>query len=276
MSVIDLFSLEGKVSLVTGARRGIGKAIALTFADAGADVAICDITLEDGQLEAVAEEIRKIGRRALAVQTDVSQQTQVKNLVNTVVDEFGIIDILVNNAGISGTGLSREPPVEQWHTVLGVNLTGCYLCSYEVAKVMVKQKKGNIINIASVEGFFSGIARRVMPPEVRQELLAVATTLAPAFTGRPYNVSKAGLIMLTKVLAEQLSNYGIRANAIAPGSVRTEMWENTEILKQIEPRVPLGRIAEPKEIATVALFLASDASSYVTGHTIIADGGLLV
>lgn len=267
-------SLEGKVALVTGGKRGIGRAIALTFAEARADVAVCDYLVDDGELEAVAEEIKRLGRRSLAVQADVSQQSDVDNLFKRIMAEFGVTDILVNNAGISGLGASAETPEEQWHKVIDVNLTGCYLCSQAVVDGMVERKKGNIINIASVEGLRGGAVAGALMPVIQARRPA-----GLALTGRPYNVSKAGIIMLTRALARQLGSYGIRVNAIAPGGTRTEMlrfiWDEPEYIKQFESQVPLGRIGEPNEIASVALFLASDASSYVTGHTLVADGGLL-
>ena len=267
-------SLQGKVAAVTGSRRGIGKAIALAFAEAGADVAVCDYVVDGGELAAVAEEIQRLGRRSLAVQADVTKKADVDNLVQRVEGELGAIDILANNAGISGIDLLSETPEEQWHKVIDVNLNGCFLCSRAVAERMIERKKGNIVSIASVEGMRGGVVRALMPPS-----LVPNVPTAPAFMARPYNISKAGIIMLTRVLARQLGSYGIRVNAIAPGAIKTDMiqilWSNPEILKQAELQIPLGRIAEPGEIASVALFLASDASSYITGHTILADGGLL-
>ncbi len=266
-------SLEGKVALVTGARRGIGKAIALALAEAGADVAVCDYLLEGGELQAVAKEIRKLGGRTLAIKADVSRKPQVDRMVKRVVDKFGTIDILVNNAGISGAMTDYKDADEQWRAVLGVNLTGCYYCSRVVAELMIAKKSGNIISIASVEGFRGGAARAAVPA------LQALFPNAPAFTARPYNVTKAGVIMLTKALARQLGKYGIRVNAIAPGGVRTDMLQRMlsipEVVKQLEEQVPLGRVSEPREIANVALFLASDLASYVTGHVLVADGGLL-
>lgn len=252
MGIPDL-SLEGKVAVVTGGRQGIGKAIALTLAEAGADVVVCGRTLPD--LEKVAEEIRALGRRSLAVQTDVSRKSEVDNLVQRVEDELGTIDILVNNAGISGRATLFEASEDEWDRVMDVNLRGCYLCSQAVGKGMIERKKGNIISIASTDGLSAETLRM------------------------PYNISKAGVVMLTRVLARQLSSYGIRVNAIAPGWIRTEMtrllWDYPERLKLVEAEIPLGRIAEPGEMAGVALFLASEASSYITGHTIVADGGML-
>ena len=246
------FSLEGQVAIVTGGRRGIGRAIALTFAEAGADVAICDIVVEGGEMEAVAEEIRKFGRRSLAVQTDVTQKAQVDNLVQRVMDEFGVIDILVNNAGIIARVPLLETPEDLWDKVIDTNLKGYYLCCQAVGKGMVERKKGNIINAASIAAFRGGSS---------------------------YNISKAGVVNLTRGLARELASYNIRVNAIAPGEVITDMmefaWSVPERRKQIEAGIPLGRFAEPSDISSVALFLASDLSSYVTGATILVDGGLL-
>ena len=249
---IPSFSLEGKVALVTGSRRGIGKAIALAFAEAGADVAVCDFVIEDGELGAVADEIQRLGRRSLAVQTDVTQKAEVDNLVKRVVDEFGVIDILVNNAGIAGGSTLFQTPEDEWDKVIDTNLKGCYLCSQAVGQGMVERKKGNIISMASVAGLSAGLMRT-------------------------YNISKAGVIMLTRVLARQLAPHNIRVNAIAPTIIRTEMtrllWDSPERLEQFESRSLLGRIGETSDIVGPALFLASDASSYITGHTIVVDGG---
>lgn len=248
-------SLLGKVAIVTGGRRGIGKAIALTFSQAGADVAVCDCVIEDGELEAVAEEIRRLGQRSLAIRADVSQKGDVDNLVRTVAGELGPIDILVNNAGIARGPVLIEQTEEEWQQVIGVNLTGCYLCSQAVGKGMVERRKGNIINMASGAGI-------------------------RGFAGRnAYNVSKAGIIMVTKVLARDLAKYGVRVNALAPTNLKTEMtrgiWEDPRALAAEEARIPLGRLGEVDDITGPALFLASDASSYITGHTIVIDGGSL-
>lgn len=251
---IPSFSLEGKVAIVTGSRRGIGKAIALTFAEAGADVGVCDQVVEDGLLGATAEEIRNLGRRSLAIQADICRKADVDNLVERVVDEFGSIDILVNNAAIDIRAPLVELSEDDWDKVIDVNLKGCFLCSQAVGKRMVKVKKGNIINIASQLAFRS----------------------LPGMGA--YCISKAGVVMLTRVLARELGSHNIRANAIAPSLVSTELgratWSNPEILKKRLAAIPLwGRMAEPDDIVGAALFLASGASSYITGHTILVDAG---
>jgi dehydrogenase/reductase SDR family protein 4 len=250
------FSLEGKTAIITGGRRGIGKAIALAFAHAGADVAVCDRVVEDGSLESAAEEIRALGRRSLALQADTSRKSDVDNLVQKVLGKFGGIDILVNSAGINIRGMLLDMTEDDWDAVLGVNLKGYYLCSQAVGKTMYERKKGNIINIA-------------------------ARSAVKATAGRgAYCISKAGVVMLTRVLAQELGGYGIRANAIAPGLVRTEFssrptssWTDPAYLEKREAKIPLGRIAVTEDLIGTAVFLASDASSYITGATIFVDGG---
>lgn len=254
MSIPD-FSLEGKVAIVTGGKRGIGKAIALAFAEAGADVAVCGRVIEDGELQAVAEEIQRLGRRSLAIQADVTKKADVDNLVQRVIDEFGGIDILVNNAAIEARVPILELSEDDWDKVINTNLKGSYLCSQAVGKRMVEQRRGNIISMASQLAF-----------------------KAWARMGA-YCITKAGIVMLTRVLARELGSYGIRANAIAPSTVRTELgrltWSDPEALKRVESTIPLGgRVAEPSDVVGAALFLASDASSYITGHTILVDAGI--
>jgi len=253
---IPTLSLEGKVAIVTGSRRGIGRAIALVFAEAGADVVVCDKVVETGELDAVADEIQKLGRRTLAIRADVTCQPDVDNLVKKARDEFGFIDILVNDAGIEILGKPLvECPDEVWDEVIDTDLKGYFRCARAVGKGMVERKRGNIVNIASV-----------------------SASKASAQGGGAYGVAKAGVVMLTKTLAKELASYNIRVNAIAPGSVRTALCtvcNDPERLKQREATIPLGRIAEPSDIAHVALFLASDASGYVTGVTVLADGGTM-
>lgn len=255
MMSIPGFSLEGKVAIVTGGKRGIGKAIALAFAEAGADVLVCSRRVEDGGLLAVADQIQRLGRRSLAIQADISKKTDIDNLVQKVMDEFGSIDILVNNAAV----ILRKPLLEHseadWDMVINTDLKGCHLCSQAVSKRMVEQRQGSIINVAS------WVAMKA------RKNLGV------------YCIAKAGVEMLTRVLALELGSYNIRVNAIAPGAVKTEMsrsiWDDPEQIKEYERMIPLGYLAEPSDVVGSALFLASDASSYITGHTIIVDGGLL-
>ena len=248
-------SLEGQVAIVTGGGTGIGRGIALEFAKAGADVVVASRRLS--VLEKVAEEVTTLGRRSLAVQTDISRKTDVDNLVQRVMGEFGAIDILVNNAGILIAGRMLEFSEDDWDKVIDTNLKGYYLCCQAVGKGMVERKRGNIINIASVSAFVTTVVER--------EGL--------------YCISKAGVAMLTRGLAKELARYNIRVNAIAPGYIKTEMnrstWSNPETLKQREAGIPMGRMAESSEIANVALFLASDMSSYITGSIILVDGGWL-
>jgi len=245
--------LPGKIAIVTGGRRGIGKAIALAMAEAGADIAVCDRVIEDGELKAAAEEIQRLGRRSLAVQADITKKADVDALVQRVMDDFGTIDILVNNAAMNIMAPLLELREEGWDRIIDTDLKGYYLCSQAVAKRMVEQKRGNIINMASTAAMYT------------------ATEMGA------YCIAKAGVVMLTKVLAVELAKYNIRVNAIAPSMVKTKfsepLWRDPETLKEIEAGIPLGRVAEPGDIIGAALFLASDASSYITGHTIIVDGG---
>ena len=243
------FSFEGQVAIITGGGTGIGRAIALEFAKAGADVVVASRRLS--VLEKVSEEVKTLGRRSLAIQTDISRKTDVDNLVQRVMDEFGAIDILVNNAGILINASLLEHGEEDWDKVIDINLKGYFLCSQAVSKEMVERKKGNIVNIVSTAAFKGG---------------------------SPYSISKAGEVSLTRGLARELASYNIRVNAIAIGWVRTEMtesvWNNPKAHKAVTARIPMGRWAEPSEIASVALFLASDASSHITGGTIVTDGGM--
>ncbi len=250
---IPSLSLEGKTAIVTGGGTGIGRSIALTFAAAGANVVVCSRTLAN--LEKVAEEVKALGRRSLAVRTDVTQKTDVDNMVQRVMDEFGAIDILVNDAGVWLVGEVLDFSEEAWDRTMDINIKGCYLCCQAVGKKMVERKRGNIISIASTNSFVLG----------KEEA--------------PYSVSKAGMVMLIRGLAKELVSYNIRVNAVAPGCVRTEMsreiWSQpeSEYTKQEMARIPMGRLAEPSDVANAALFLASDLSSYITGATIVVDGG---
>jgi len=241
------FRLDGRVALVTGAKRGIGKGIALTFAEAGANVAICGRNIRE--LEPVAGEIRATGRKALAVQTDVSVKSQVESLVDRVVAEFGHIDILVNNAVIYARGALHEMPEAEWDRTVNTGIKGYYLCAQAVlTKVMIPRRKGCIINMASTAG------------------------IRPTGRQGAYSIIKAGAIMMTKLLAVELAEYNIRVNALAPTVVKTE-GINEDLMRGFMAQLPLGRLTELRELTAAALFLASDAASYVSGHTLIVDGG---
>jgi NAD(P)-dependent dehydrogenase (short-subunit alcohol dehydrogenase family) len=249
---VHCLSLEGKIAVVTGSKTGMGRAIALLFAEAGADLALCSRVTTDGQLQTVAEKVRKLGRRSLAMQVDIRDKTAVNNFVQKVSDELGEIDIWVNVAGVLNISPLVDLPEEDWDRVLDTDLKGYYLCCQAVGKRMIKNKKGCIINIASTDAF------NPIPYQVA------------------YNCAKTGVPMLTSVLAFELGRYNIRVNCIAPGWVKTKMTEyfdtNPAALKAAEDEVALGRIGEPSEIANVALFLASDLASYVSGATWRVDG----
>lgn len=255
MSIPNL-SLDGKVAIVTGAKRGIGKAIALAFAEAGADVAVCGRNVEDGQLRAVADEIERLGRGSLAIRADITQKRHVDSLIEATLREFGTIDVLVNNAAVNIMAPLLELREDGWDKVLNTDLKSYYLCSQAAGRIMAKQKKGNIINVAS------------------RGALRASKNLGA------YCIAKAGVIMLTQILALELADYNIRVNALAPGTVKTEFskvfWGDQEKLKRAEADIPLGYVAEVNDITGSALFLASDASSYITGYTLVVDGGRLM
>jgi NAD(P)-dependent dehydrogenase (short-subunit alcohol dehydrogenase family) len=267
--MLEEFSLKGKVAIVTGAGRGIGKAIALTLAEAGADITVAARTVE--QIERTAEEIRKMGRRTLAVPTDVTKREQVASVVEQTVSLFGRIDILVNNAGVPilkpisfvpglklegwQTADSWDTPLteEEWHRVLNTNLTSAFLFAQAVGPYMLRQKKGKIINTSSN-----------------------SADLAPPYFSA-YCVSKAGLSMFTRCLATEWASYNICVNAIGPGSVLTELsapvLDDPERREFILRAIPMGRMGETREVALLVVFLASEASNWVTGQTFYIDGG---
>ena len=248
----SFLSLEGKIALVTGGSRGIGKAVATTLADAGADVALASRKLPD--LEKVAEEIRAKGRRALSVPTHTRKVEELKNLTQKVMEEFGRIDILVNNAATNpAMGAIVDTEESVYDQIMETNLKGYFMLSRFVGKIMRDQKSGNIINISSAGG------------------------VSPAEGLGPYCISKAGINMLTKALALELGPYNIRVNAIAPRIVKTEfskaLWTNPKLMEREYKFTPLKVVATPDEIAQAALYLASSATNYMTGHVLVLNGG---
>jgi len=250
-------NLRDKVAVVTGGGRGIGEAIAMALAGEGAHVVVTDIDLDIAQ--AVSEKIRSLGQETLAVKTDVSKQSDVVSLMESVLKEFGRIDILVNNAGISpkkegGSIITWEIDPEEWDTVMGVNLEGTLFCSQEAVKSMLPQKQGAIVSIASLAG---------------------KAPYEPMPTGAHYNISKAGIISLTQKLANELAPHGIRVNAVAPGRIATPMAKlaSGPSNQAMLDRTPMGRFGTPEEVAKVVLFLASDMAGYVTGETVNVNGG---
>jgi len=259
------FSLAGRVAIVTGGGTGIGKSIALEFAKAGADVVVGSRRLN--LLEETAKEVRTLGRRSLAVRTDVRKKAEVDNLVQRTIDEFGVVDIMVNNAAHSGHGRELDHDLSNmddasdedlWDEIIDTNLKGAYLGCRAVFKIMTERKQGNIINISSIGGMRATFSKKC----------------------DTYDISKAGVIMLTGGMAWDLSPYNVRVNAISPGVTKTHMirriWQDPEALAQFEADVLLHRIGQPIDIASAALFLASDASNYITGQNIVVDGGLVV
>ena len=250
---IPKLRLDNKVAIVTGGSRGIGRAIALLFAEAGAKVVVASRNVPD--LEKVSDEIRGLGGEAMAVQANIALKADVDALVTKAVERFGTVDILVNNAAVNVMRPLLDLREDGWDKVMNVGLKGYFLCTQAAARVMVKQKSGNIISIVS----------------------DAAVKATPALG--VYGIAKAGVVMMTQLFAVDLAPHNIRVNAIGPGMVKTgfsqPMWGNPDVRKMIEANIPLRRIAEPEEIALVVLFLASDASSYITGETVFADGGTL-
>jgi 3-oxoacyl-[acyl-carrier protein] reductase len=247
--------LDGKVALVTGGSRGIGKAICIMYASEGASVAV-NYTKGASEAEAVVTEIQAMGGKAIAVQADVSQRAQVKQMIEATLKSFGKIDILVNNAGILIPTNLMETTDDQWDLVMDVNLKGPFICMQEASKPMIKQGGGRIISTSSISGL----------------------GCAPQGEGA-YGCSKAGLIMLTAVAAQDLGPYGINVNCIAPGWIKTDMTkgksgaEAEAVDRRKSGLAALRRIGEPNDIARVALFLASEESGFLTGQVIVADGG---
>ena len=254
MNAKEMFILSGEKTIVTGAAQGLGEQMALALAEAGADVAVVDVNIDAASR--VTDYIRNIGRDSIAAKADVTKVADVENMVKVAKDRFGKIDILINNAGITINVPAGEMSKEEWDRVIEVNLTGVFLCAQAVGREMIKQKKGNIINISSMSAL---IANRPQPQI-------------------SYNASKAGVIMITKSLASEWRRYNIRVNAIAPGYMRTPLVDKVfpKYGKDWSSLTPMGRIGDPSEIKGPALFLASRASSFVTGSVLVMDGGYTI
>lgn len=243
--------LKDKVALVTGASRGIGRAVALQYAQLGADVVV-NYSGSQAAAEEVVKKIEGLGRKAIAVKADVSQADQVTAMVDKAQETFGHIDILVNNAGITRDGLFMRMKDSDWDEVIAINLKGVYLVTKAVTKIMMKQRSGRVINMTSVSGLIGNAGQA------------------------NYCAAKAGVIGLTKTCAKELAGRGIAVNAIAPGFIATDMTEklSDKVKESIMASIPMKRMAQPSEIASVAAFLASDFASYITGQVIVVDGGL--
>ncbi len=244
--------LAEHVAIITGSARGIGKTIALTLADAGANIIISDLNVEAGK--ETVKEIETRGRKAIWIEADVSKNDQAVQLIETAHEKFGRIDILVNNAGITRDNLLMRMSEDEWDSVIAVNLKGTYNCIRAATRVFMKQRSGRIINIASVVGQ----------------------------TGNPgqanYSASKAGVIGLTKTVAKELATRNVLVNAVAPGFIETAMTENLpekarESLLQL---IPLARLGQPEDVAKAVLFLSTERSSYITGQVINVDGGMVM
>jgi len=252
--ILDRFRMTDRVAVVTGAGRGIGEAIALAYAEAGADVVVAARSVD--QIEDTAKKIQQRGRRALAVQCDVTKRADLENLVESAISEFGRIDVLVTAAGVAGGGPVHLLPVEEWQRVQDINLKGTYLSAKAVLPAMIEQRSGSIITIASIEGLEGGEGASA------------------------YNASKGAVMLLMRNMAIDYGRKGIRVNAICPGFIDTPLMESVmgmpgleEVRSRLEDAHQLGRFGTAEEIANAALFLASDEASFVTGHALVVDGG---
>ena len=254
MNILEQFSLNDKVTIMTGGARGLGKAMALSLAQAGSNIVIVDLDLETAQQTASA--LASEGVRTLVLKVDVTNQTEVDQMADEVVRQFGRIDVLFNNAGIAQWVNAEEMSLEDWKRIMSVNLDSVFIVSKAVGKIMIRQQRGSIVNTSSMSG------------------VIVNTPQSQA----AYNVSKAGVIMLTKSLASEWAKHNIRVNAIAPGYMETEMVEQFRAVHKDKIDLwtgltPMKRMGKPYELGGLAVYLASEASSYVTGAVCLIDGG---
>jgi len=245
-----MFSLAGKVALVTGASQGIGRETALALAEAGAMVAVA--ARNEEKLAALAEEIASKGAVAFALKMDVAEAEQVKSGFKAVVEKFGKLDILVNNAAITRDGLAMRMKQQDWDAVIRTNLTGAHLCTQQALATMVRARTGRIINIASVVAQMGNAGQS------------------------NYVAAKAGLIGLTKAIAMEIASRNVTVNAVAPGFIETPMTDvlAEKVKEELKTRIPLGRMGTPRDVAAAIVFLASDEAGYITGHVLDVNGGL--
>jgi 3-oxoacyl-[acyl-carrier protein] reductase len=244
--------LQGQIAVVTGASRGIGRAVALALAAEGAKVVV-NYASSSAAAEAVVAEIQQMGSEAIALQANVAEADQVDVLFNTVLEKWGRVDVLVNNAGIARDTLLLRMKLEDWQAVIDLNLTGVFLCTKVASKVMLKQRSGRIINLTSVVGEMGN------PGQAN------------------YSASKAGVIGFTKTVAKEVASRGITVNAIAPGFIQTDMTADLKAGEEILKLIPLGRYGQPEEVAGLVRFLAADpAAAYITGQVINIDGGMVM
>lgn len=243
--------LDGKTAVVTGASRGIGRAIALQLATEGANVVV-NFSGSEQKAQQVVEEIKTLGANAIAVQANVSDSDSVQNLMSTALEQFGSIDILVNNAGITRDNLLMRMKEDEWDDVMNTNLKGVFLCTKAVTRQMMKQRAGRIINISSIVGVMGNAGQA------------------------NYVAAKAGVIGLTKTSARELASRNILVNAVAPGFITTEMTDTLpeDIKNSMLAQIPLASLGQPEDIAKAVIFLASEDSSYMTGQTLHIDGGM--
>ncbi len=244
--------LKEKVALITGGARGIGKAIALTLAAEGADIVVADVNLEEAQK--TAQEIEGMGRKALPLSVDVTSFEKVEEALNKILDKFTKVDILVNNAGITKDNLMLRMNPADFDAVINVNLKGTFNCTKAVSRPMIKQRQGRIINIASIIGIMGNAGQA------------------------NYAASNGGVIALTKTAAKELASRNINVNAIAPGFIQTAMTDklSEEVKAKMMEAIPLAKLGTPQDVANACLFLSSEESSYITGQTIVVDGGMVM
>jgi NAD(P)-dependent dehydrogenase (short-subunit alcohol dehydrogenase family) len=253
--MLEWFDLKGKTAVVTGASRGIGKAVALSLAEAGADVVGC--ARDTNALEETIGEILKMGKKAIGVKVDIKNAKDIRSMAEKTVSEFGKIDILVNNAGVVLYKPLVESSEEEWRNIIDTNLVGTFLCCREIGKYMIERKYGKVINMSSMRGFIGG------PNETS------------------YCASKGAIIQFTKALALEWAQLNINVNAVAPGIIYTEMSskvfdKSSELREKILNVIPLRRIGTPEEVGALVVFLSSKAADFITGETIVIDGGQII